>query len=744
MPGERTPKDDEVKSDLTKETANKKTDSNINQAKKILEEIKLNENNEDIQFLNEKHQQLVDLYHKNITSNEIFYLMIEGLIEIAKNFSENWEGEFLTNLMEKLINFLERYLDNLNYLTAISDAIIQILEIITHFEFYDELEEYAIYIVNKSIDNEENLVLRTLAAEVTITAIKGFGEDWNYEKTKEFDIILKGLLPPNEIDGFLAGILIKGLAVEVDSYGDMHEFSSMKRTISLMNELFSKFDDIDNEFLIHYSTGLTNAITWFGEAEDYEEMMVALVKLATLSNKYPELIELKITYANTLRIALDYCGIMEFLEGATHLAKQLLIISDEFPENIEIQTLAIRGVFKAAIWAGAFWETGIITSLLTKTNRILKRFPEDNQLKILFARGLFNLTKELSQINKEKLMRKITGELASLTQKYPTIIDIPQFYSKTIVNMIYMLGEFTENFDDLYYYLGEVEKLANEYEDESIYISYSRSLVNSVRALGLHGKIEEMEKLLDVLTDLETTSDNFEITIRLGKAYIDAIKVYGDINEIEKVLQLYVIIKEWVTNDPHNIDLETIFAKALVNIISCFGKNSRISEMILYLDELRDLSILYPSFDVIQIQLAKGFTHSIRWYVNIGDLTRSISLFNELKTIRSNFSEYIELHEMVARSTRRIIILAYQQMKFELVEDMLENIRLQLGQYPDNENIQIELARALTNIILEESSKEKSSYWQSLVMELKGLTIQYPNNSKLAAIHQTVAPLLKE
>jgi hypothetical protein len=495
---------------------------------------------------------------------------------------------------------------------------------------------------------------------------------------------------------------------------------------------------------LHYSSGLVNAITWFGESEDYDEMMVALNNLSALSVKHPDIIDIKIIYANGLRIALDHCGVMEDLDSATKLAKQLLQIADEHPENKDIQTLAARGVFKAAIWAGAYWETGIIIALMSNINKILSRFPDDNKMKILLGRGLFNLTKELSLINKDKLMRGICNELAELVEKNPDLIEIAQFYAKAIVNMTYMLGEFTNNFDEIYNNLKKAKDLVEQYADDIINVSYAKSLVNSIRAFGLQGKIDEMEELLDVLIDYETTADDFEITIRLGKAYIDAIKVYGDVNELEKIIQIYATLKEWLSDDPHNIDLEEIHSKALANIISAFGKNSRISEMNLYLDELRELSILYPSFEVIQLQLAKGFTHSIRWYIEKEDLTRSISLFNELKTICANFTDIIELHEMVARSTRRIIDLSYKSDKYELVEELLENLRKKLKQFSSNETMQIELARAITNIILDETNKDKSSYWQSLVLELKGLTIQYPENSKLLAIHQTVTPLLKE
>ncbi|MHA1221320.1 MAG: hypothetical protein ACTSQB_06270, partial [Candidatus Heimdallarchaeota archaeon] len=272
----------------------------------------------------------------------------------------------------------------------------------------------------------------------------------------------------------------------------------------------------------------------------------------------------------------------------------------------------------------------------------------------------------------------------------------------------------------------------------------SRALVNVVRDLGLHGKIDEMEEYLDILVDYEATSENIDISIRLGKAYIDSIKIYGDINDLEKVVQLYMILMDWVDDDPYNVEFQTLLAKALVNVVSAFGKNERINEMNHYLDELREIAILYTSFETIQIQLAKGISHAIRWYALQADLKRCITLLHELRSISINFPNKLTIQEVLARSTRRIIVLAYKQDKFDLVEEMLESLRKQLKQFSHNESLQIELARALSNLILVESSKEKSTYWQSLVMELKGLTVQYADNSRIAALQQTIAPLLKD
>ncbi|HUT82436.1 MAG TPA: hypothetical protein VMZ29_14640 [Candidatus Bathyarchaeia archaeon] len=721
------------------------SDKVLNRAQVIIDYIS-NQNSllSSEELLKEIHE-IIELSNKNANDLELFYLVIEAITEAAKHYDETWDVIFISSLIDKLLNFLDSYLELVDNLTAISQAILQILEILMKFELYDELEDKVILLVNKSITNQSNLILKTLASEATIIAIKCFGEDWNYEKTKEFDIILKGLLPPKEIDDYLSGILIKGLAVEINCYGDMQEFSSMKRTLNLMKELFIEKLNHSEEFLIYYASGLVNAVNWFGEAEEYDEMINVLEELTSLSDAYPQIMDLKINLADGLRIALDHCGIMEDLDSATKLAKKLLQLAEELPYNKKIQSLVIMGVFKAAIWAGTFWETGIINSFLSEINKILERFPDDIQLKLLLGRGFFNLTKELSLNNNVKLMNKIVNELKILYMKNSDIIEIIQFYSQALVNMLYMIGEYSTNFQEIFEYLAEAQILAEKYfEDDIITISYSKSLVNVIRALGLQGKITEMEEYLDILIDFETTSENNEITIRLGKAFIDVIKVYGDINELEKITQIYMVLKDWIMNDLYNVNYQILLAKALVNIISGFGKNQKINEMNLYLDELREIAITYASYNIIQTQLAKGLSHTIRWYVNLTDLTRCISLLYELRSIGANLPDDLEIQETLARSTRRVLVLAYTQDNYDLIEEMLESLRKLLKQYDQNETIQLEMGRALSSIIIEESAKEKSSFWQSLVMELKGLTIQYSNNSKLIAIHETVAPLLSE
>jgi hypothetical protein len=690
-------------------------------------------------------QHLRNLHNDHSENNDLFFLMLEGFSEAANYYNEDLEAEYLTSILDNIFSLIELYLKNDDRLAAISDALLNVLQGLVRSEFFDELEEYVLTIVNKSIDNPNNLFLRTAAAEATIIAIRGFGDDWNYEKTKEFDIILKGLLPPNEVNGFLAGILIKGLSEEIDCYGDMHEFSSMKRTLKLMKDFYAQKLEFDEEALLHFTNGLVHAINWFGEAEDYDAMMEALVDLTNLADIQSQNLEVKIAFGNGLRIALDHCGIMEDLDNATKLAKRLLILADELPDNKKIQSVAIMGVFKAATWAGVFWETGLVNALMTSVEKIYLRFPEDDQIKILLGRGLFNLTKELCLINKQKMMKKIIDELSKLHQKNLDILELAQFYSQSLVNMLYMLSEFSDNFDEIYSYLRESENLAIRYqEDELISVSYSKALVNVIRALGLYGKIEEMESVLDVLRDYTISSESFDVLIRLGKAYIDAIKAYGDLNELDKINPLIVEIKDWIEDDPTNIDLQIILAKTLVNTISSYGKNTRINEMNHHLDELREIIIHFPAFNTIQIQLAKGLSHAIRWYVIQEDLMRSVSLLHEMRSVSIDFAEEIEIQEMLARSTRRILTISYKLEKFELVEELLESLRRQLKKFTYNENIQVELARALTSVILEETACDSNSYCQSLIIELKGLRIQYPKNDKLAAIHQTVSPLIKD
>ncbi|NHJ86914.1 MAG: hypothetical protein FK734_15735 [Asgard group archaeon] len=712
----------------------------------ILENIIYHGSEGNIDLLEELYDKLIRLIKKDKSiDNSLFFTVIDGLNRLSDEFEEDWDLNYLCILIDKMMLLFEDNFDNIDRLAALSNSLLKSLAILVEFELFDELEEYVVYLVNFSIDNSDNVMLRITASEATILAIKGFGGDWNFEKTKEFDIILKGLLNPEVIDNFLLNILLKGLAEEINSYGDMNEFSSMKRTLKLMKDIYFERLDLEVEAKINIASGFVNAINWFGEAEEYEDMIKVLDDLIFVSEANNEIPEIMLSFATGLKIALDSCGKMEDLITTTRLAKKLLSLADDYPENKKIHSIAIIGVFNAALWATAYWEPGMTTSLLASISKIYHRFPEDQQIKVLLGRGLFNITKELSTHYKKKLMLEIVDELYRIVEENPDIIELNQFYSQAIVNAVYMLGEYEENFKEIDDYLKKSEEHAKKYrEDAIIEVSHSKVLVNAIRAYGLYGKIERMEELLDRLYDYTIASENIDVLVRLGKAYVDAIKVYGDINELDKIKELILEINEWVNDDPSNEELNLVLAKSLVNSISAYGKNSKYNQMNISLDGLRDATLHYPSYETIQTQLAKGITSAIRWCIETNDLKRCISLLHELKSISVDFSDVVEINEMVARSIRRIILLAYKMENSDLVDELLDNLRKLLEKYPFNEIIQIELARAITNIILEESAQTDSNYKNLLLTELRGLTIQYPNNEKLTAIHQTVEPLIKD
>ncbi|MCF2143473.1 MAG: hypothetical protein K9W42_07210 [Candidatus Heimdallarchaeota archaeon] len=691
-------------------------------------------------------EQLLALFDSERKNAEFFYQLMDGFSELIHKAEEDFDPDFFINLLEILLEFLEEFQDNNNFLMAIDDPIILILETFVRNEAFEILEEYVIYLVNKAIENLDNNIIRSIASEATIVAIKGFGEDWNVEKAKEFDIILRGLLPPLEVSGFLATLLLKGLAIEIENYGDMHETNSMKRSLKIMRELHTRLQKcIDDDFTLYYSKGLISAIHWFGELEEFDEMMVTLNELLEIVEKHADNSELKILVADGFRLALDYCGAINDLPSILILVNQLLKLADESPTIKKIQSMAIMGVNQAALWLCSFRNFGLTINLLYRVNEILARFPEERSFKLLATRGLFNITKELTSTTNVKLMLKVIEQIEEFYLQNQTVVEIARYFAQALVNVIYLLGEISDEEELINIYLSKAESLAERFDiEEGIVVSYSQCLVNAVRFYGLQAKIPEMEVLLSRFEDFETSAENIEITLRLGKAYVDAIKVYGDIGDLEKVTRLYINLKEWLYEDQYNLDLQILFAKALVNIVSAFGKNDRANEMNLYLDELREITLLFPSLTVVQEQLVKGLAHSIRLEVNHSNLNRCISMLNEMRSLCGPLEQEESVQEVLARSTRRVLVLAYKQNKFELVEELLEALRKLLKALPKNETIQIELARALTNIIIEESNLMRSTYLNSLAVELKGLTIQYPENKKLLAIHETIAPLLKE
>ncbi|MHA1354157.1 MAG: hypothetical protein ACTSR1_03155, partial [Candidatus Heimdallarchaeota archaeon] len=75
-----------------------------------------------------------------------------------------------------------------------------------------------------------------------------------------------------------------------------------------------------------------------------------------------------------------------------------------------------------------------------------------------------------------------------------------------------------------------------------------------------------------------------------------------------------------------------LYSKALVNTISCYGKNKLHVEMNVYLDELREMAVTYDVVNDIQVQFVKGLTLAIRYLVQNGDPELLETLLEEIRT----------------------------------------------------------------------------------------------------------------
>lgn len=714
----------------------------INHLFEKIEEFSSSNNFEAIKECLKLLEQVVKKNQKHYEN--LFFSLVEGYLIALQSQEENSDEEILNFVIIKLTVLLQENLSNEDYTAVIADAILHALDIISNIDNLELLEGYVNILINLTLENVGNIILRTSTADAIIIAIIAFGGDWNYEKTVEYGDLLRGLLPIKESKGLFASILIKGIAEEISCYGDMQEFSALTRSLNDMREVFSLNLDSHDEILKDYSEGLVNAVKWFGEAEDYEKMIAILDELAKLMKEYDK-IDLKIIYANGLRIALDLSGVMEDLDAVTRFTRDLVSLGDELSKNKEIQMLVINGVFKAAAWASIFWETGLMVSYISRIGKIVKRFPEDEQIKIQLARGLFNLTREISHIGKQKVMSNIIKELSILCNDNPTIIILYEYYSKAIVNAIFLLSEITDSFEEAFRLLSESENLVSLFpENQEIILGYSKALVNIIRMLGKYGKIEEMEEQLEILRDYTIKTDDREIVIRLGKAYVDAILAYAEMEEFDKILSLYHELTEWAEDDPEDLAFQELLAKGLVNVISGYGKKQLYIEMSIYLEKLKQLTYGYSIHSNIQKQLVKGLNLAIRWYLQINKIDEAYALQKEIETIRQEFPDDLEIQEFYARSIRRILIFANQMQDSLLIEQTLLKLRDLFNRYTYVENIQIEIARALSNLIIEGATKEQNLEWQSLVMELKGLHIQFPRNDKLTAIFNMVSPLFTD
>ncbi len=691
-------------------------------------------------------KKLEGIVKSNTKNNEIFFCLIEGITIALQSLEDDRNEEILIQIMDKIILLLQINVKNADYLAALCDVFLLAEEVFTNNDLLEDLEKYTHFLINFSLEHSNNIILRTSAADAVIITLSGFGIDWNYEKTKQYGKLLRGLLPPSETSGIFAGILIKGLAEEIKCYGDMHEFGALERSLTLMKEVYSSNSDFKIELIEDYTNGLINALRWFGEQEeDYNKMMALLNEVAQLTKENAFFEPIKIAYAKGLRIALDLSGIMDDLDTATKLAKALYVLSEENPNIRKVQVIASIGLFKAATWAGAFWETGFVTSLLSDVGKIHERFPNDNNFKKQLGRGLFNLTKILTKVGKKKIIEKILFEIRKLHKDNPDLIEVAQYYSKSIVNAIFLFGEVSESKEEIFSYLSHSKILVKTYpEDEEIILNYSKALVNVIRILGKFGQLDKMEQMLDTLRDFSTEYDSRVVLIRLAKAYIDAITAYGEMTELEKIIPLYNELINWAEDDIEDVVFQILLAKAIVNIVSSFGKNSKYTEMEVYLDDLRLLVNEFPELSDVNVQLAKGLSLAIRWFIQANNSEKAFELLNEINRLQLQFADEFEFHELYARASRRLLVYSTQEGKISRASLMLENLRVLFKAYPTAEIIQLELARGLSYTIIKKSNDYKDPILQSLVMEIKGLRIQFPNNDKLEEIYIAVEPIFKD
>jgi len=722
-----------------------KDDEIIEQTQTILKSLTLATTREELEKAEELLKTLISFVDQNPLNYELYYLLIEGFNTVLNGQFKNGRADFIVELSEKLVTYMYHNLNIDECLVPTCDSLLLAIEILLYNDFYIEFERFSTNIINQSYDNPTNIVLRTTAAEIAILAIKAYGREWNYDKVDEYSEFLNKLLPADEVSGFLAGVLIKGLAQEIDCYGDMHEITEMKNAIKVMKTVYAKNKDNIEELIVNYSNGLVHAIKWFGEDEDFDNMMENLDELSTIASTFKDNSDVKIAYGYGLRIALDLSGIMADLDNTTRLAKELFDLASDLPDNRNIQQVAIVGIFKAATWAGVFWETGLILSLLSNLSDIYQRFSDDYEIKIMFGRGLFNLTRELSETSKRKVIEQIVFELQLLHTENPNNLVLARYYSKSLVNTTYMLTETSDKPEDIYPYIKESEALVRgQPEDEEILISYSKVLVNAVRMMGMFGNLEEMDEIIDIIKDYSIQSENREITIRLHKAYIDAIKAYGDMNTPEKIKAILADIRDYIDEDPTDITFQILYSKALVNTVSCYGKNKQHIEMNVYLDELREMAGRYDVVNDIQIQFVKGITLAIRYLVQNGDQDLLETLLEEIRNKSLELADNEEILELLARSMRRIINYYYRINNHSKVDELLEDLRQLLRNNSKLENIQLELARVISNIIIDNPNQNNDPYWQAMVMEFKGLTIQFPDNEKIELIHQMIFPLIMD
>jgi hypothetical protein len=473
-------------------------------------------------------------------------------------------------------------------------------------------------------------------------------------------------------------------------------------------------------------------------------MLRELNNLESLLDKYPFSVVVKQRYAKGLQLILEYVGLMEDLTLCNKKTRELLSLAETENQNRHILLHAINGFFNAAGWASDFWETNHLIALLNRIEKLYKDFSEDRRIAIIVTRGLFHLTKHLVELGDKKAVNRITQQLKTIYVNNNEDIEIAFYLLQANVNYMKILGDYYSEKETIIDQLDKLHPIYQKFnQDEQISISYSKILVNAVRALGFIGQLDSMKHYLSQLQDFNLLYDNSEIIKRISKAYIDAIKAFGEHKELDKIAPLLSDLKDWTQEYIRENELQILYCKALVNTISSFGKNQQYSEMHAYLEELEYYSFENPLTKAIQQQYFTALSIAIHFTLEENDLNEIKELLEEQAKICLNYPNDHFFTSNYAKSLRKVLLSSVHNNDSKFIRSYIKRFEGLSQENPTSIQTQIEYARTISQLLLDPTFEMSEKDKKHFNIQLKKLLKSYPKNEQLNFLYDIIKPSIE-
>lgn len=405
----------------------------------------------------------------------------------------------------------------------------------------------------------------------------------------------------------------------------------------------------------------------------------------------------------------------------------------QLAQDHQTKVLVNRAVATGAAWGirdfGNLQLLDDMQSVQKTLESIASRFGEDAGIQAGLSMGLAHAVGPYGRGKRFGEMKKSFEGLESTALRFRNEAEIQSMFAMGAVNAITQYAKSP--------YSNEIPRMFEQIKSLAHRLSMNSSvqlfaLFSAAPAIEAFGDNQSWNELESALTFARTVAENFrehsQFQLGLAAVATNAIHNYGQKQLIEKLALPLDILKDIGSRFPHDLNIQQIVSKGLLNAIVAYKDTGR-DKLIDLFSELREISIRFPKDSEIQLYLGSSALQAIvPFYVQKQDTKHIEEIFTTLSSIGVKFPEHLGIQLDLCRLTADVLIYYVDQTQLDNVRKYLDVLKASTAKFPSNTNFQEVLAYAFAKSLSAFGQKKQLEPMEQILDSLREVASRFPED----------------